>query len=618
MPPMVFHVQRFLERPEVLVLSTASRGLNAVTARTPDPLLRDLFAAQRQVAAQPAHPDELLDEATAQDLLSITRELFARRGEPAAPPAFRQRPLAAALMAIGREKIERTQAIRTREAHASNRELCDRWIRAAASDAQAQLTAKPWEGDVIHEAARILCGLGRTREAEQVLRWRLLWRPDDASARRQLVDVLLQARRYDAAIEAMMARNQICAEADRNAWVSQYEEDGSTARADSILWANTKAPIAQALLLQGHTGGAFHQIDKGVAADPFTLAVIEHSRGRVAETQAAFARIADPFSRALFHAWQGNAQVACQCLIAEFERADESAFRPLLDVLHSPFLEPIRQSPQWQGFLSHSSLAPEQLDRIPFDISPVDPERTRQAAELWIRKHAEAAERDFANSPAKNALLLAIELNYLARFESAEQVLRWEIARFPRDSLTQRWLGEVLMRAGRTDEALVQADIADEMGWTSYRDVRKGHLLLSGQAQAAYDQERNAEHPDPGMMAMAAHTLGLFDERDRLIGQLDNSSTAMATTHAWAGQVDEAFEWLHPAAARGSYSYEILRYVVHSPFIEPIRRDPRWPVFLRSVNMAPDQLAAIPLRFELPPLPLKTTRRQRVTARRRA
>jgi hypothetical protein len=615
---MVFHVQSFLERPEVLVFSTASRALNAVTARTPDPLLRNLFAAQRPVAAQPANPHPLLGEPNARQLLSATRQAFALRGTAAVPQALRQRPVFNAMVAIGREKSDRSQAISRQELRKRRREMCEDWLRKFASDAQAQLAAEPWDGDAIHEAARSLCGLGRTREAEQVLRWRLLWRPSDAGARRQLVDVHLQGRQYDAAIEAMGVRNQLCAEADRRTWVSQFEEDESTARADSILWANTKAPIAQALLLQGQTGGAFHQIDNGVAADPFTLAVIEHSRGHEAEAQAAFARIADPFDRALFHAWQGNAQLACQCVNAACQGQGKPAYNRLMDVLNSPFLEPIRQSPQWQGFLSHSSLAPEQLDRIPFDISPVDPERTRQAAELWIRKHAEAAERDFANSPAKNALLLAIELNYLARFESAEQVLRWEIARFPRDSLTQRWLGEVLMRAGRTDEALVQADIADEMGWTSYRDVRKGHLLLSGQAQAAYDQERNAGHPDPGMMAMAAHTLGLFDERDRLIGQLDNSSTAMATTHAWAGQADEAFEWLHRAAARGSYSYEILRYVVHSPFLEPIRRDPRWPVFLRSVNMAPDQLAAIPLRFELPPLPLNTTRRQRVTARRRA
>jgi tetratricopeptide (TPR) repeat protein len=613
MPPMVFHVQSFLERPEVLVFSTASRRLNAATAQTPDPLLRNLLTAQRQAAAQPAGPYELLDESNSRQLLSATRQAFALGGrqrfdlwgEPAVPPAFRHPPMFDAMVAIGREKIQRTHAIRIREAHASNRELCDKWIRAVASNAQAQLAAKPWQGDVIQEAARSLCGLGRTREAEQVLRWRLLWRPSDASACRQLVDVLLQARRYDAAIEAMMARNQLCAEADRTAWVSQFEEDESTARAASILWANTKAPIAQALLLQGQTEAAFHQIDKGVAADPFTLAVIEHSRGHEAQAQAAFAQITDPLSRALFHAWQGNAQLACQCLIAEFEGKTSWAFRRLLDVLHSPFLDPIRQSPQWQDLLWRLNLTPEQLDRIPLDISPVDPERTRQAAELEIRKNAADVQKD-ANNPGGNDLMfLAIVLRDLGRIESAEQVLRWEIARSPHDAYLQGWLGEVLMQAGRAGEALVQADILDEMGGTINWNLRTQHLLLSGQAQNAYDQERNAEHPDPEMMAMAAHTLGLFDERDRLIGQLDNFFTAVPIIHAWAGHADEAFEWLHRAVAAG-YSYEILRHVVHSPFIEPIRRDPRWPMFLRSVNMAPDQLAAIPLRFELPRLPQKT------------
>ena len=298
--------------------------------------------------------------------------------------------------------------------------------RSGATGCQAVVKAMPST-----RPPAISAGWDGTREAEQVLRWRLLWRPADASACRQLVDVLLQARQYDAAIEAMRARNQLCAEADRSTWMRQYEEDGSTARADSILWTSTKAPIAQAMLLQGQTEGAFHQIDDGLAADPFTLAVIEHSRGHEAEAQAAFARIADPFSRALFHAWQGNAQLACQCLIAEFEGGDISALRRMLDVLHSPFLDPIRQSPHWQNLLWRSNLAPEQLDQIPFDISPVDPECTRQAAELEIRTNAEAAERDFANNPAKgNALLLAIELSYLGRFESAEQVLRWEMRTF--------------------------------------------------------------------------------------------------------------------------------------------------------------------------------------------
>lgn len=599
-PPVVFHLQSFLERPEVMVFSTASTALHAVTVRTPDPLLGAYFAAQRQVAAQPADPEALVPDELAQRLFALTRDMFAVRALPAAPSVFRYHPLFDALIAIVTEKDQRNTATR-------NRALAGRWLTTIASNGQAQLSSMPWEGDVIHDAVRSLCGLGRTREAEQVLRWRLVWRPADARAHRQLVDVLLQAHQYMPAVEAMKARNQLCANADRTTWVNQFELDGDTERADSILWANTRAPIAQALLLQGSAWGAYQQIDDVRTADPFTLAVIEHGLGHEAQAQAASARINDDLERALFHAWQGNAQFASKAMIAVLEEGgDLLTFRRILDVLHSPFLEPIRHDPHWQDFLSRFDLTPEQLARIPFDISPVDPECTRRAAELEILKHAEREERFFARNPGPSAArYLAIFCISWGRLEAAEQLLRWAIERSPGNWSTQEQLCDVLQATGRPDEALAQADIVNEMsGWGHEWDPRPRHLWLSEMAQWVYNGQVDSEHPNLKLKAMAAHTLGLHAERDALMGQLKSSLKSLATVHAWAGQADEAFECLHRMVATGR-SYKILLHIVHSPYVEPLRSDPRWLVFLRSVNMAPEQLAAIPLRFELPPLPAR-------------
>ncbi len=586
-----------------MVFSTASKELHAVTLRTPDPLLGAYFAAQRQVAAQPADPESLVSDVHAQELLAMTCEIFARRDLPVAPSVFRHLPLSAALLAIIEEKGERDTDTRLREIYANYCALAGRWLTAIASSGQAELSSKPWEGDVIHEAVRSLCGLGRTREAEQVLRWRLLWRPADARAHRQLVDVLLQAHQYVPAAEAMKARNQLCANADRNTWVNQFELDGDTERADSTLWANTKAPIAQALLLQGSAWGAYQQIDDVRTADPFTLAVVEHSQGHEAQAQAAFARINDDLERALFHGWQGNAQLASQAFIAALDGVDHSTFRCVLDVLHSPFLEPIRHDPHWQEFLSRFGLTPQELARIPFDISPVDPECTRRAAELEIVKEMREAEQAFAENPARgHALTLGIRLTYLGRLEAAEQVLRWEIKRFPGDWCTQRWLGEVLLATGRFEEAMVQADSVERQFGRRVWDPLAQHLLLTGQAQVLYDMVENGEGVPIHLLAMAAHTLDRHDDQNELMPDVSRHDVTLAEVHAWSGRADEAFECLHRLVAAG-FSFEILRHVVHSPFIEPLRGDPRWLVFLRSINMAPEQLAAIQLPFELPPLP---------------
>lgn len=600
-PPVVFHLQSFLERPEVVVFSTVSGALHAVTTRTPDPLLGDYFAVQRQVGAQAADPRLLVSDVHVRELVAMFRNVFTRRDLPAAPTALNHVRIFSTLLAIVQEKVQRDRTIHLQEAYATNRVLLAKWLTSIASTVAAKLDARPWEGDVIHEAVRSLCGLGRTREAEQVLRWRLLWHPSDAAAQRQLVDVLLQARQYGPAADAMRVRNQLCATEDRNTWVCLFEMDGDTKRADMVLWTNTKAPIAQAMLLQGSAWGAYHQIDDLLTADPFTVAVIEHGLGHDAQAQAAFARISDNVERALFHAWQGNAQLASKTMNTELEGADWSTFRRVLDVLHSPFLEPIRDAPQWQDFMSRFDLTPEKLAKIPFDVSCIDPECTRRNAELKILENLERAQQAFAQDPADgHATALAIELVYLGRLEMAEQMLRWEIERDPDHTRPRSWLDAVLLAMGRPEDDEVETGVVGiGRSWSPFWR----HPLLSGQARAVYDKEAATRDPDRELMAMAAHTLGLHQERDALIAELKHSLTSVAIVRAWAGQADEALESLHHLIATG-HACEILRKVVHSPFIEPLRRDPRWLTFLRSINMAPEQLAAISVQFELPALPL--------------
>jgi hypothetical protein len=66
---------------------------------------------------------------------------------------------------------------------------------------------------------------------------------------------------------------------------------------------------------------------------------------------------------------------------------------------------------------------------------------------------------------------------------------------------------------------------------------------------------------------------------------------------AYRGETDHAFAWLHKAVDIGDTG--LSKILVERMFAN-LYADPRWLTFLRSLRMAPEQLAAIKFDVKLP------------------
>ncbi|MES2784324.1 MAG: tetratricopeptide repeat protein [Pseudomonadota bacterium] len=592
---VVFHVQNYLERPNVLVLATASKKLQMMIGRkNSDPCLSRIFAARNEVVVRPGEmaPESFVIEAFAHFRRRFTPLAWAANSNSpvSVPPPFRHPAILEAWSNLYDETIKNDRRIERITL-----------LKRAVEEAQEHLAGTPWKLESIKEAVASLCWMGRISDAERIVRWRLLWNPSENGESRILGEVLIHGRQYDQAIQAMGVRDEFADEP-----VINLPATGPilSVRANN---SHKVDVVAKALLLQGRARAALALI-RAHEAEPLTQALVYHVTGHADEAEVALNRIIDKFHRAIFFAWKGEAVTAITCAYVGIREASDQGstfpMKGLLDICNSPFLDPIRQHPQWIETLNAFGLTREVISEMTFDFGPVDTEATRHAAEMTIRENAESVERSFNAAPTQKRVILGLELFYLGRFEQAEKVLRREAARDPGHwSGAHRWLGELLLARGRLDEARVVAETIkhDYLGGGLLARIR----LLTGDAQLVYDQEMQAEQPDRELLALAAHALGRFAQRDTLCAELEDYPVSVIQIKGWSGQADEVFDWLHHTVAIGS-AYEILRFVVHSPFMAPIRNDPRWPLFLRTVNMAPDQLAQIPLRFELLPLPSST------------
>lgn len=131
--------------------------------------------------------------------------------------------------------------------------------------------------------------------------------------------------------------------------------------------------MGSALLLQGRTEDARDAFDReslGMLGQR-GLAMVAHDqqnsdlhRTRVREFAQRWGETA-PSSVAMIHAHAGDADAAYEWL----DRAIESDEEGLGTLLRDPLFEPIHDDPRWQSTLGRIGRAPEQLDRISFDVS---------------------------------------------------------------------------------------------------------------------------------------------------------------------------------------------------------------------------------------------------------
>jgi TolB-like protein/Tfp pilus assembly protein PilF len=191
----------------------------------------------------------------------------------------------------------------------------------------------------------------------------------------------------------------------------------------------------------------------------------------------------------------------------------------------------------------------------------------------------------------------------LGRLELAIELAEYNVARDPLSVDGYAGLGLAYRYTGQLDKSIEAyrklLSIAPDAGWehTALGDV----LLQNGDADAAL-AEYLKEPVEVFRLAGLAHAyqaLGRKAESDAAFAELtrkypDTKLFTIATVLAERGDFDGAFATLDKAAQRHDLD---LGAIAVFPAFAPMHDDPRWLPLLRSLGMAPEQLAAI--RFDV-------------------
>lgn len=198
----------------------------------------------------------------------------------------------------------------------------------------------------------------------------------------------------------------------------------------------------------------------------------------------------------------------------------------------------------------------------------------------------------------------AMFVQNLGRLDEAMSALRYQASRDPANPRIPLNLASTYLYAGRWDDAVHAARtvLAMSPGRTTINATMAIALLHKGDladALAAAESEPSESARLPAL-AMVDHALGRRSEADSAQALMVARYGAddpydVAAIMAYRGEIDAAFQWLDRARVNGD-----IAYIAVDPAFRRLRTDPRWPVFLRRVGKAPDQLAAIPFRLVIP------------------
>ena len=129
-------------------------------------------------------------------------------------------------------------------------------------------------------------------------------------------------------------------------------------------------------------------------------------------------------------------------------------------------------------------------------------------------------------------------------------------------------------------------------------------LLLKGDARGGLEeiQRETSELWRMVGLPMAFYALGRKADSDATLAALIAEYTKdapynVASVYAFRGEADEAFEWLDKAV---EYEDAGLAEILTENLFDKIHTDPRWPLFLRKLGKAPEQLAKIEFKVTLP------------------
>jgi adenylate cyclase len=190
---------------------------------------------------------------------------------------------------------------------------------------------------------------------------------------------------------------------------------------------------------------------------------------------------------------------------------------------------------------------------------------------------------------------------YLGRHEDAITLLNAALARDPLCNPCLYVVMQNYFRSGRLDEALAASERRMRIasgGWISRGNIH----LFKGEVQEAlesYDRQQEPRFAWLGARAIALYELG--DEagyRGALeeLESIDNADAFLEAgrLHAWAGNIDTAFEHLDRSLDPDSPDFFWLATrVVWNPFFRNLHDDPRWLALREEAGLGPERLAAI-------------------------
>ena len=127
--------------------------------------------------------------------------------------------------------------------------------------------------------------------------------------------------------------------------------------------------------------------------------------------------------------------------------------------------------------------------------------------------------------------------------------------------------------------------------------------LLKGEPRAALESMQQEESVWGKIgLPMIYHELGQDSESDAVLSALIEQygqgwAYNIAYVHAYRGEIDLAFEWLDKAV---EFKDGGLSEILGEKLFSNLYDDPRWQLFLRQINYAPEQLAEIQFDVSLP------------------
>jgi TolB-like protein len=254
----------------------------------------------------------------------------------------------------------------------------------------------------------------------------------------------------------------------------------------------------------------------------------------------------------------------------------------------------------------------------------------------------QATQRAIALDPEDlDAMKAQVTVNFtiLRDYQAAERIMRRILERTPNDGETHNWLGQTLSLYGRFDESVAEARRAveldpqsvqantwlaaslfyarryDECIGPAHRALELGpdsfvaYFVLAScyDAKEMYNDGANAqqrawvlygEDPVAAAQLVTAQTQGGYRARVQfaLAHALKKSEKSnfyfgdIASYYSLLGEKDQAFRNLD----RAYQEYDSWIFEIQDPALDSLRGDPRWPAFLRRLNLQDTPMAKLP------------------------